>query len=761
MAQGKDLKTSIQIESGKAQRQIDKLIGKIKNITKAMDKVSNNEARLSPEIHNAVNETNKLKSATDGVANAAKSVTRASKQHGVILDSLITKAKRLGATYLGVMGAKAILGTADTITSAQNKLNNVNATQLGAEGVTTKNGKEVYSKATLNATNQQLDKIYNSANKVRGSYSGMISNVSKSMILAGDSFQNNIDNAIRFQEVMSEAYSVGGASAAEQASSMYQMIQALGSGVLQGDELKSVREGAQLAYEEIERFAQGVYNTNESLKEMASEGKITSDMVIAAILNAGDTIDAAFAKSAMTFAQAWQLIKNQAVHAFQPVGEALTNMLNSQVGRAVLNGIIVVINALGMAATAIINILNAVFTWIANNWNWFKYVAIAAIAIIAGYLTAALLPSLKKEISYIALAIKYYAYWGAVALVTAIRVIIGWMMVYTALTVVIAIIVVAIIAIVKFADATADAVGFIVGIISAAVSTIWTIFVTLVTFIVQSVLVPITTGFDTLANFCANVFQDPIATIIHMFEGMAQAVLGILQTIAKGIDKIFGSNLSSAVQGWSSKLSGKADALAKKYGNGNYTKVSNATGKLNDLLHSVQGKVTFKTIDAYNGGYKAGSSAVNWASEKLGGIGNAVSNKLNGIGKKLKGVTSNFSALNPNFDPTGLLNGGNGGPGSGGSGGSGGKGNSGKLSDIADDVADISDTLDLSESDLKYLRELAELEWKKEYTMPIINISMTNNNTVNNDRDLEGIVTKLTDVLYDELNNVASGVYAI
>ena len=207
MAQGKDLKTSIQIDSSKAQRQIDKLIGKIKNITKAMDNVTNNEARLSSEIHNAVNETTKLKSATDGVANAARSVNRASKQHGVILGSLITKAKRLGATYLGVMGAKAIIRTADTITSAQNKLNNVNATQLGAEGVTTKNGKEVYSKATLNATNQQLEKIYNSANKVRTGYADMISNVSKSMILAGKSFQGNIDNALEIRETLYSANS--------------------------------------------------------------------------------------------------------------------------------------------------------------------------------------------------------------------------------------------------------------------------------------------------------------------------------------------------------------------------------------------------------------------------------------------------------------------------------------------------------------------------------------------------------------------------
>jgi len=104
------------------------------------------------------------------------------------------------------MGAKAVMNTTDTLIGSQNKLNYVNAQSLGASGI--KDG--VYSDATLDLTQQSLDKIYASAKKVRTSYTGMMANVSKTMTLAGGAFGNNIDNAIRFQEIMAEAYAVGG-----------------------------------------------------------------------------------------------------------------------------------------------------------------------------------------------------------------------------------------------------------------------------------------------------------------------------------------------------------------------------------------------------------------------------------------------------------------------------------------------------------------------------------------------------------------------
>ena len=68
--------------------------------------------------------------------------------------------------------------------------------------------------------------------------------------------------------------------------------------------------------------------------------------------------------------------------------------------------------------------------------------------------------------------------------------------------------------------------------------------------------------------------------------------------------------------------------------------------------------------------------------------------------------------------------------------------------------------MDLAEEDLKFLRELAEKEWKKEYTTASITVDMSNFNTINKDGDLDGIVTKLRDKLYEEMNSLADGVYA-
>ena len=116
---------------------------------------------------------------------------------------------------------------------------------------------------------------------------------------------------------------------------MYQMVQALASGTLAGDELRSVREGAPLAYKAIEEFAQGVYDSKESLKDMASQGLITSEMVVAAVMNAGTKIDEQFNKTSWTFEQAWDRIKSSAVKAFEPVSNALNEMLN----RAAENGL--------------------------------------------------------------------------------------------------------------------------------------------------------------------------------------------------------------------------------------------------------------------------------------------------------------------------------------------------------------------------------------------------------------------------------------
>lgn len=696
----KTLTASVKLNTSSAERSIDRLSKKFNQINNAINKSANASTRIGNSLSNSC------------------------RQGGSAVDGLTKKLGKLAKAYLGVMGARAAITTSDTITKAQNKFNYMNG-------------------GDTQATQETMDKIYVTAQKVRASYADMMSNVSKSMVLAGDAFQNNIDNAIKFQEIMSQAYTLGGASAAEQASSMYQMIQALGSGVLQGDELRSVREGAPLAYKAIEEFAQGVYKTKDSLKDLASEGMITSDLVVAAIMNMANgtnNLEEAFNETSMTFEQAWDRIKNTAIKSFEPVLQMLNNLLNSDVGQGIINGIGYAIQIVAGLLMWVFNLISTVYNFIVEHWSVISKI----ILIIASAITIALLPALFAQIKFLLWAAFYYIYLAGVAVGSAIRVAAAWLIANWQMALIILVIIAIVAAIIWLADSFEDACGMIVGVIMAAISVVWNLFVMLVTLIIQSAVIPLVTAWDTFANFFGNLFNDPIAAIIHAFEGLAQSVLGILKTIANGIDAIFGSNLSSAVSGWSKSLSGKADSLAKKYGNGTYKEKSNQTEKLNNLLSNLQTDFSWSTKDAYNTGYEWGYEGGQWISDKVGSIGDSLSNALNlgnlptssdynldngyDMDKALKGI----DAANPNKD----------------------------LKKIKDNTGKMADSMELTQEDLSYLRKVAEMEWKKEFTTAEISVNMNNNNTINGETDLDGIVTKLTDKLYEELASVADGVYA-
>lgn len=694
----KTLTASVRLNTTSAERSIDRLSKKFNQINNAINKSATASTRMG------------------------SSLSRSCRQSGSAVDGLTKKLGKLAKAYLGVMGARAAITTSDTITKAQNKFNYMN-------GGDTK------------ATQETMDKIYVTAQKVRSSYTDMMSNVSKSMVLAGDAFQGNIDNAIKFQEIMSQAYTLGGASLAEQSSSMYQMIQALGSGTLQGDELRSVREGAPLAYKAIEEFAQGVYKTDESLKQLASDGKISSDIVVAAIMdmaNGSKSLDKAFNETSMTFEQAWNNIKNTAIKAFEPVLQMLNNLLNSEVGQGIINGIGYAIQIVAGILMWLFNLISTVYNFIVENWSVISKIILTIASIIA----IALIPKMIAWVTYLIWTIYYYGVLAGAAIASAIKVAIAWMIANWQMALIILVIAAIVVALIWLSDSFEDACGIIVGVIMAAISVVWNLFVMLVTLIIQGVVMPITTAWDTFANFFGNLFNDPIASIIYAFEGLAQAVLGILKTIANGIDAIFGSNLSSAVNGWSKGLSGKADSLAKKYGNGSYKEKSNQTEKLNNLLSDIQTNFSWKTSDAYNTGYEWGKAGGTWIKDKVGGIGDSLSKSLN-LGNL---PTSADYNLNGSYDPSKALNG-VGSP-------------NDDLKKIKGNTGKIADSMDLTTEDLAYLRKVAEMEWKKEFTTAEIKIDMNNNNTINGESDLDGIVTKLTDKLYEELASVADGAYA-
>lgn len=730
----KTLNVKVKLDSKAAEASLARLSRKINAVQRAINKTSNSNNKLTTAINKAVTSTNKLNSATKKVATTTqKVVTTTNKVHAAnnkaansarklavsynsgntAASRLLKTVKSLSATYLGVMGMRAVLNTSDTITSAENRLNNM-------EG------------GNPQLTQTSMDKIYSAAQRSRAGYSHMLDNVSKSMTLAGGSFGGNIDNAIRFQEIMSKAYTVGGASAAEQASSMYQLIQALGSGVLQGDELRSVREGAPLAYKAIEQFAQGVLDTDESLKELASQGKITSDIVVAAIMdmeNGTNNINDRFANTAMTFAQAGQLIQNSAIQAFRPVLQMLNDVLNSSMGQAIISGIGQAFVFIANLILWISNLFGTLFNWLAENWDWISRVILSVLAVIGIAMVVILFPKFIAWLQYIAFVIMYYTWLGVTSVASALKTAAAWAIANWQMLLIILVIAAIVVAIIWLANSFSDACGMIVGVIMTAVAFVWNLIVGVINAIIQFLWTSFVEPWIGIIEWVLNVFNGGFNSfgdaVKNLLGNIISWFLSLGQVVTKIIDAIFGTNWTGGLEA----LKGRVLSWGK---NENAITISRESPVSLDR---------WAYGDAYDTGYQWGESGANWVSDKLSGIGESlkVSNDINTEvgGSYLPDINSPANALDP-YD----------------------FGNIGKnLGDINDNTSDIKDSMDLNSEDLEYLRKLAETEWKKEFTTAEIKVEMNNANTISGESDLDGIVTKLTDKLYEELNSVANGVY--
>lgn len=146
---------------------------------------------------------------------------------------------------------------------------------------------------------QELEqKIFDSANRSRANYLDMADSVAKLNLNAPAAFSNN-NETILFAENLNKLFAIAGTEAAAVNSATLQLTQALGSGVLRGEELNSVFEAAPNIIQEIAKYMD--VSVGE-IRALASEGKITADIVKNAILGASDEIDQKFNEMPMTFA---------------------------------------------------------------------------------------------------------------------------------------------------------------------------------------------------------------------------------------------------------------------------------------------------------------------------------------------------------------------------------------------------------------------------------------------------------------------------
>lgn len=149
--------------------------------------------------------------------------------------------------------------------------------------------------------------LYQMSNKNRSSLEDL-GDLYYKTALASKRFGASQEDVLKLTDIVSKSLVIGGADTNQQKSTILQLSQALGSGVLQGDELRSLRENAPILMDAIATF----FNTDVGgLKEMGAKGLLTTEKLMQAILSSGDAVNTKFAQITPTIGQAMTVLGNK------------------------------------------------------------------------------------------------------------------------------------------------------------------------------------------------------------------------------------------------------------------------------------------------------------------------------------------------------------------------------------------------------------------------------------------------------------------
>lgn len=408
------------------------------------------------------------------LAGKMSNTSRKSKETGTSFDSITKKVKELVGAYVGLKSISSLVTMSDTLAQTTARLDMMN------DG--------------LQTTAELNQMIYESAQRSRGSYQTTADMVAKLGNLAGDAFSSS-QELVAFTEQLNKQITLSGASTMAADAAMLQLTQAMSSGVLRGEELNSILEQTPTIAQAIADYM-GV--STGVMREMASEGAITAEVVKNAMFSAAEETNAKFESMPMTWSQVWTSFKNWGMTSLQPV-LSLINMA--------ANNLDLLIPIIATAGTAF-----SIFM-IAANWVNICTAATKAATRAQQLLNAAMAT--------------------------------GWGIPLIAITLVIGAIYILVAAFNTLTGSSVSATGIIAGA-----------FYTMGAFILNSVVVPLQNAFASIANFIGNLFTDPITAVQVLFYDMALTVLGYIKSLASGIE-----DLVNAIPGVEVSITSGIDSL--------------------------------------------------------------------------------------------------------------------------------------------------------------------------------------------------------
>lgn len=709
------IKTAIALYDGVTSplQSMHKAMGVVLNTFESMQKASGNAVDIA-SIRTAREEWAKAGTAFDSIEQKIKDADQQQQKFNQSLrggssatDGLLSKIKSMAAAVGGALGAKKIVDLSDQLTSSKARLN-----LLVEDGW------------SVEALEQ---KVMASAQRSRSAYFDTASAVAKLGMNAKDAF-GGMDEVIGFSELINKQFVISGATAQEQSAAMLQLTQAMSSGVLRGDELRSVFEQAPGI---IQNIADYLNVPIGKIRDMAAEGEITADIVKKATFAASDNIESRFESMPMTWEQIWTSMKNKALSVFSPILNKINELMNSEKFSQVTDGIINGFTGTATIASGVINLLVNGAAWVVDNWDWIAPIVMGvagAFLILHGamiaYNAVQAISNGLKAISAARSAIKSgLTLAEAAATTTATGAQVGlnaallacpitWILLI--IIAVIAAIYAIVAAINKVTGSTLSATGIIcgalavagafivnlvVGVLNGMIQLLWTIFVEPFLGIIEWILNVCTGGFDSFGGAVANL----IGNIISWFMSLGKVVTKI-------IDAIFGTD-------WTGGLNALQDKVLA------WGKTENSV-TLDRNAPTINYRMEYGS--AWDSGYGFGE-----------GIADKVSGMFNFEGKDPMGASDlAVDGLGTTLDN--IYN---------------------SADNTAANTAATADALDIAEEDLAYLRDIAEREAINRFTTAEIHVEQTNHNNISSDTDLDGIMDAWANNFAEKLDVSEEGVH--
>lgn len=373
-------------------------------------------------------------------------------------------------------------------------------------------------------TNELSEMIYQSALRSKAAYSDTADAVGKMGLNAGNAFSSN-QELIAFTEQVNKQFKIGGASAQEQSNAMVQLTQAMAAGVLRGQDLNSIlaaAPGIARTIEESMGWASG------SIKQYAEDGKVTAQVVKNALLDMADQTNQKFESIPMTLSDAMTQAQNIVQHEVKQMAQSWNDFIQTDQGQEVLGEAISLLSVMAQVGTDALSGIGSAALFVADNMDMILPI-LAAVGL--GFLLVKA-QAVQAALGSAAVAGIHMASWAAA----------NW-----PILLLVALFAGALIAAQQFGIGMQEVGGWVGQVFGMTYAVGYNVFATLWNVIAS------------FAEFFANVFNDPVAAIAHLFSNALDTILSMVETAAGAIDALTGSHLQGAVSGFRGKLSGWVD----------------------------------------------------------------------------------------------------------------------------------------------------------------------------------------------------------